>query len=307
MGLRTDNLPPFAVSQLEQVVILTVLLPDLSVSNAAWFKDHVQEFVGYYRPEVLVINLVNVQSVDRLGVGLLISLNTQLRQQLKLCFAWLQPAVAQQLEAMYLRHAFRIVDPSQPCLICGAESCAHTESWYQRLEQFVFVADQPPADIPPLSDLPGYNGAAGFEPVEMPLDELVAAFERDPRYQALEDRRQRRLFWQKVRHYTLIGGASAFFVLGAVVTLLTAMNTNWLNLLDQAKTTMQRPEYKPKPKRILKRHEIVEIFDKNGDGVFDSEDWLYLSPGEKLLLINNGFHERKSRNTRPFEIFSPEE
>jgi len=305
---RTDSLPPFAVSQLEQAVILTVLLPDLSVQNASWFKQHVLDFVAHYRPQILVINLVNVAYMDRLGIGLMITLNTQLRQQLKLYFSWLSQDVEQQLEAMYLRHAFRIVDPSNPCLLCGQVQCSHTEAWYQRLEQFIFVADQPPADIPPLSDLPGYHGAgeSEFDPVALPLEEIISAFERNPQYQALEQQRQNKLFWQKFRHYTLIGAMSTAFVLGSVAVVMLALNANWLALLDHTKSTMQRPQYDNKPRRVLKPHEIIEIFDKNGDGVFNSEDWVFLSSSEKLLLINNGFNERQLRNRKPFQLFADE-
>ena len=118
---RTDGLPAFGVAQVEQVVVLTVLLQNFSLHNASWFKDQLLGFVERYRPPQVVINLVNVQHLDRLGVGILISLNAQLKHSHKLCFAGLQPELEAQLKAMYLRHAFRVVDPARPCLVCGRQ------------------------------------------------------------------------------------------------------------------------------------------------------------------------------------------
>lgn len=302
---RTDRLPPFAISRLEEAVILTVLLPELTVNNASWFKDHVADFVTRFQPSLLVINLINVKAVDRLGIGIMISLNTQLKQQTELYFAGLQPSVDEHLQSMYLRHSFRVIDPGWPCLLCHGENCRHLADWDERLQQFIFVDDQPPEVVPPLSDLPGYQPEfEGLEMVEPNLEDVVAAFEQDPRYQALEYLRQQKLFWLKFRHYTAIGAMSTAFVVGAILVVLLGLNTRWLSLLDQAKSTMRHPKYDYGKNRVLEYHEIIDRFDKNGDGVFSKEDWVFLNSREKLELINSGFQERLKKNRSPFDALT---
>jgi len=304
MANNTDSLPPFAVAQMEQVVVLTVLLSDLSLSNASWFKEHLVNFVENYRPRVLLVNLVNVEAIDRLGVGQLIGLNTQLKRDVALYFTGVQPQIEAQLKALYLRHAFRIVDPAQPCLICGTNDCAHHEEWQAKYEQFIFVEQTPPSDIPPLSDLPGYQLELQGLP-EHSLEDILAAFEKDPRYQALEARRQRKDFWRKVRHYTAVGAFSASFVLGAIAVTWAGLDSRWFQVLEQAKSKMRRPEIDNEKNRVLDSGEIIDRFDKDGDGLFTREDWPYLTSGEKLIMINHGFQARQQDNQRFFPRLTP--
>ncbi|MGV3523403.1 MAG: STAS domain-containing protein [Candidatus Sericytochromatia bacterium] len=297
----SSSLPPFAVGQLEDVLVLTVLLSDLGHSNAGWLKEHLLEFVARYRPRQLVINLCNVVELDRLGVGLLISLNTQLKSQLSLSFAGVTPELEERLQALYLRHAFKIADPRWPCLICHQVECGHSAAWERLLEQFRLQPDQAyPTDLPALHSLPGYHGGEGYA-----IEEVVAAFERDPRYQALEALREHKAFWRQVRHYTAIGLMSSVFVFGALVVILLAFNSRWLAVLEETKTRLQRPEIEANKERVLQPHELIERFDKDGDGLLTREDWPYLSSGEKLTLINHGFHERKLRNRPPFPQLGP--
>ena len=301
----TDGLPPFAVAQIGQVVILTALIEDLSVRNASWFKDHVMEFVRRYRPQKLVINLANIQTIDRLGIGLMITLNSQLKNELQLYFTQLSWQLEKQLESMYLRHAFKVLDPSMPEKLFEALSEAERSEWHEKLQQFIFSDEEVRfEDIPQLGDLPGYQAEfEGQDDYEPSIDDIVAAFENDPRYIALEQRRERKIFWQKWRHYTVIGFMSSAFVLSTLFVIYMGLNANWSGWIDQAKTTMKKPKIDHKVKRKLEYHEIIEKFDKDGDGFFTKEDWVYLNSTEKLELINHGFHQRKEKNLSPFEIF----
>lgn len=301
----TDGLPPFAVAQINEVVILTALIEDLSVKNASWFKDHVLEFVRRYRPPSLVINLANVQSIDRLGIGLMITLNTQLKSQLSLYFTQLSWSLEQQLENMYLRHAFKVLDPHEPEKVFGPVDDAAREDWHAKLQQFIFSDREVRFDdIPQLSDLPGYQPEfEGQENHEPSIEDIVAAFENDPRYRALEQARQRKIFWRKWRHYTFTALISTGFVLGSLFIIFMGVNSRWSTLLDQAKTTMKKPNIDHSVERKMEYHEIIERFDKDGDGFFTQEDWVYLSSGEKLELINHGFHDRRENNLSPFNFF----
>ena len=298
----THGLPPFAVAQFEQATILTALLTELRVNNASWFKTHLLGFIASHRPRLLVVNLANIQFIDRIGVGILISLNSSLKNDLELYFSGLQPSVDQHLQAMYLRQAFRIVDPAWPCLLCQQESCEHVPGWDERLQEFLFIDGKPPEGIPRLSEIPRYQDENEAQAQQPSLEKTVFRYENNDHYLALEALRKRKLFWQKFRNYTLIGSLSSVFVGGAILVVLLGLNSQWLAFLNQATDSLKRPNYNYDKNRELQYHEIIDRFDKNGDGVFSKEDWIYLRSSEKQELINQGFKDDSNKKRSPFAL-----
>jgi anti-anti-sigma regulatory factor len=290
--------PPFALSQLEQATIMTLLSESIDTGNANWLRDKIITYAHDYQPPFLVLNLVNIWQIDRLGVGALITLKARLPKTTKFALMAVQEPVSSQLQAMYLRHTFQIFWPGQnPCLLCGQSECAHTAQW-----QIIQAEYQ-------------WQGALGYDsqdwnphvqefPTSQP--DWFQIYAQDPRYQALEAERRDKEFWQKLRSFLFIGAFSSLFVWGAFSLVLIAMNTDWSKGFESAKPKLKRfdpQERKYNKPKILTPEEILDHYDRDGDGLFTKEDWKLLNTQERLTLINHGFQEKQLNNRSLFEQF----
>lgn len=296
--MQEDSLvsgPPFALNQLEQATVLTLLSESLDTGNANWLRDKILTYALEHHPPLLVLNLVNVWQIDRLGVGALTTLKARLPKTSKLALLAVQEPVLAQLQAMYLRHAFQVFVPGHnPCPICAQADCFHTAQWQALQTEYQWQG----------YDSYDWPQQLQASPVVQP--DWFQIYAQDPRYQALEAERREKEFWQKLRNFMILGAFSSLFVWGAFSLVLIAMNTDWSKGFEASKPKLKRfdPQaQKTNKPKILTPEEILDHYDRDGDGLFTKEDWKLLNTQERLTLINHGFQEKQLKNSSVFEQF----
>jgi anti-anti-sigma regulatory factor len=291
--------PAFALSQLENATIMTLLTESLDSGNSSWLREKILNYTQEYQPPLLVLNLVNIWHIDRLGVGFLINLKSRLPKTTQLTLMAVQEPVETQLQAMYLRHTFKVFWPVQSsCPICGQVNCAHTAQWQHGLNEYYWQSDKQ-------ADHQAYELTQSINqwPSEPDWFQIYA---QDPRYQALEAERKEKEFWQKIRNFILVGCFSSVFVWGAFSLVLIAINNDWSKGFEASKSSLKRSKAKEKrlaKPRVLSPEEIVDHYDRDGDGIFTRQDWDLLNSNERLVLINHGFQDKKVNNRSLFEQF----
>lgn len=273
------TLPPFAVTRIAKTTILTPLVENLSVTNASWLKAQILDYYNQHQPESLWLNLSNIQHLDRLGLGALLSLNTTLKALLPFGLMGVNSNLETQLQRW--SYGFDIWRPPAACPVCKQSECRHTDE----LLRLALVCDLnhwlnqplPPPETPVQKWVRVLTGqlAAAIPKVALP-----------PGTATLWEPEEETAWPGLWRHYLQIGFSSMCFV-GFAAGLV------WLTLEWDAHSDKKwnRPSIGMK-KTPLSQAELLERFDRNGDGVFNQQDWWLLSSHEKLILINHGFSER---------------
>jgi anti-anti-sigma factor len=300
MDTRT---PTFQVNHLEHVLILTPLVDRLTGNNAAWLRERMLNYFSHERPAQVVLNLLNIYHMDRLGVGVLVSLSSRLKPKSKLLITGLTPQVEAELSLTRLDALFPILTAESACLVCQRHQCEHTLIWQDRLLEFwlqgLTPAEYPQAEPQASTSLARRLTGALIPPRQGDMAE-VEGYLRSHTYQRLDQQRQQREGLLRFRDYLLVGGLSALFVLVGVGLVLIGLNSQWVDAFDQSKSTLQRPKYKTREEKPpLTRDELISRFDRDGDGLFSKDDWVLLNSSEKLYLINQGFQERRLRQGLP--------
>lgn len=304
------RLPPFVSSEYHHITIITILSEDITAMNASWLKEKLFDYVEQYQPRVIMLNLCNVTKVDRMGVGALISLNSRLKKNYEWTLACVRPEVKTFLKQSHMMHMFQHHALEDACPVSEADG-GDQEEWEYKLTEFllenlkdaVFEVHDPSESTPyPVQTVrrisKSFTGKLVYtdELDESDLYVETLPYENDPSYMAAEDRRKKREFWEMVRTYSMIGLLSSLFVGAGITVLFTSLNSNWIKIINQSKENMRRPKIEMDKDRQIPEAEIIDRFDKDGDGEFTNEDWLMLSSKEKLILINHGFHDRQKQN-----------
>lgn len=303
------RIPAFQANHLEHVLILTPLVDRLTGNNAAWLRERLlNHFIGHEHPAQVVLNLLNIDQMDRLGVGVLVSLSTRLKPKSKLWITGLTPQVEAELSLTRLDALFPILTAESACLLCQRYQCEHTLIWQDRLLEF-WLQGLTPSEYPQVDDSLGRGTSLPRPPRPLTARLIrprqgdaaeVDAYVRSHTYQRLDQQRQQREGFLRLRDYLLVGGLSALFVMVGVGLVLIGLNSQGVEASDQHKSAMQRPKHKLREDELPEiREELVARFDRNGDGVFSKADWLLLNSSEKLFLINQGFRERRLRQGLP--------
>lgn len=277
------TLPPFAVTRIAQTTILTPLVEHLNATNASWLKSQILNYHNQHQPENLWLNLSNIQHLDRLGLGALLSLNTTLKALLPFGLMGVNSNLEPQLQRW--SYGFEIWRPPAACPVCHQPSeCRHTDE----LLRLPLVCDLnhwlnqplPPPETTVQKLVRVLTGQLATATPKVTLPPGTATLwepEDDTAWPGM---------W---RHYLQIGFSSMFFV--GFAALLVWLTLEWDGQTDKKWERINFGNHKPP----LGQAELLERFDRNGDGVFNQQDWWLLSSHEKLILINHGFSERHMR------------
>jgi len=309
------RLPPFVSSEYQYITIITILTDTITAMNSTWLKEKLFDYIDQHQPRMVILNMCNVNKVDRMGVGALISLNSRLKQNYDWTLACVSPEVEDFLKQSHMMHMFKQIHLNSPCPISEADG-GDQEDWEYKLTEFLLenltnavfeVQDTTEHNPYPVQTIrrisKRYTGQLVYtdELDEADLYPETPAYEFDPSYIAAEKRHQQRELWKQIRDFTMIGLFSTCFVGVGIGILFTSLNSDWIKIINESKTSLRAPKIDMSKDRQLNKAEIIDHFDKDGDGEFTQDDWRLLSSKEKLVIINHGFHDRKNKNN-PFNF-----
>ena len=189
---------------------------------------------------------------------------------------------------------FQILTPDTTCIFCKQTYCEHQDLLLEK--QYEFLASEYPVKPPSLRQkvqnlAKALTGKLDESLVQIKIpqtnvvhEQPLEEYESDPELEAQYLKRQRIL---RLQGYLAILLVSAIFVGSGGALIWWAMHTDWINYPAFSIKRLPTPQKTKK----MSPSELIERFDKNGDGVFSRDDFYMLTSHEKLILINQGFIE----------------
>lgn len=281
----------FKTIDFESMTILTLLVDSINASNSNVIKSEILEFLSSNQIKGLIFNLSNVREITSVGVGALISINSKSKRFDHYALSGISPEVEATLKASRLDILFQIITPESDCIICEKSECSHLEDLNEKLQLFTSWEDL-------VSEFPQKKNQEKKESLAKKivrrltgqLDPNIAQRAAEQRvYEIKEKERLQKERKKKMVNYVLIFALSSLFVGGGGSLLFFAIKSGFVD----GSSNRWRRNSQIKVKEKISEIEILERFDRNGDGVFNKADWLLLQGSEKLFLINQGISYRK--------------